>query len=60
MRRIDFMLQDVETSARIFAEHMCDQISAKVECDDCPFTDRCGRGHNGVLDYLMEEVQDAE
>ena len=58
MRRIDFMLQDVETSARIFAEHMCGQISAKVECDDCPFTDRCKRGTNGVYAYLMEEVEE--
>lgn len=41
------------------ATELCVAISDHIEdCEQCPFTDRCGRGHNGVLDYLMEEVQD--
>ena len=36
---------------------LCTYISEKIEdCDYCPFTDRCRRGHNGVLDYLTEGV----
>ena len=36
---------------------ICTYISDKIEdCDYCPFTNRCRQGHNGVLDYLKEEV----
>ena len=39
------------------ATELCLYISEHVEdCDHCPFTDRCRQGHNGVLDYLKEEV----
>ena len=40
------------------AKEICDLISEKVDCEECPFTERCSRGHSGVLNYLMEEVQD--
>ena len=41
------------------ATELCVYISDHIEgCDHCPFTDRCGKVHNGVLDYLMEEVQE--
>ena len=55
MTRIE-LLQD-EKKAQEIARHICDTISDKVDCNDCPFTDRCYSGHNGVLDYLTEEVQ---
>ena len=48
-----FIDMDVEDVATV----LCDDISDKVNCNDCPFTDRCRFGHNGVLDYLMEEVE---
>ena len=37
---------------------ICNKISEKIECENCPFTERCKRGHNGVFDYLMEEVSE--
>ena len=41
------------------AKEICDLISEKIEdCEECPFTDRCSRGHNGVMDFLMEEVSE--
>ena len=57
MKRYE-MLQD-ERKRHDVARDICDLISEKVEdCESCPFTDRCGRGHNGVLDYFMEDVQE--
>ena len=39
------------------ATELCVYISDHIEdCEQCPFTDRCGRGHSGALDYLTEEV----
>lgn len=48
---IDMDVDDVATV-------LCEAISDKVNCDDCPFTDRCSFGHNGVLDWLTEEVEE--
>lgn len=48
-----------EHGAQYMATELCTYISGHIEdCDHCPFTDRCGGGHNGVLDYFMEEVQE--
>ena len=52
-RLIDMDVEDV-------AALLCDAISDKVDCENCPATDKCRRGHNGMLDWLNEEVQDAE
>lgn len=48
---IDMDVEDVATV-------LCDVILDKANCDDCPFTDRCRFGHNGVLDWLNEEVKE--
>ena len=37
---------------------LCEKIAEKIDCKDCPFTDRCSRGHNGVMDFLNEEVSE--
>jgi len=43
------------------ATELCVAISDHIEdCKQCPFTDRCGREHNGALDYLTEEVQEQD
>ena len=40
------------------ATELCAAISDHIDdCEQCPFTDRCSCGRNGVLDYLMEEVE---
>lgn len=57
MKRYE-LLQD-ERKRHDVAMEICDMISEVIEdCEECPFTDRCGRGHNGVFDYLMEEVSE--
>lgn len=38
--------------------YICDDIHFKVGCDRCPCSDRCSRDHNGIEDYLMEEVEE--
>lgn len=37
---------------------ICDKLADLGDwaCQLCPFSDRCSSGHNGVMDYLMEEV----
>ena len=48
-----------EHGAQYMATEFFTYISDHIEdCEQCPATDRCGRGHNGVLDYLMEEVEE--
>lgn len=48
-----------EHGAQYMATEFCVEISDHIEdCEQCPFTNRCGRGHNGVLDYLTEEVEE--
>ena len=37
---------------------ICDLLNEKVDCENCPFEDRCYMGHNGIEDYLMEEVEE--
>ena len=37
---------------------ICDALEEKVGCRKCPFTDRYYPGNNGVMDYLMEEVEE--
>lgn len=48
-----------EQGEKKLARDICDAISEKIECcERCPFSDRCRQGHNGILDYLMEEVEE--
>ena len=56
MKRYE-LLQD-ERKRHDVAMEICDAISGKMECEECPFTDRCFRGHNGVYDFLMDEVSE--
>ena len=56
MTRVE-MLQDKNGILDV-AKEICDLISEKVDCEECPFTDRCSRGHNGVMDFLNEEVSE--
>ena len=57
MKRYE-MLQD-ERKRHDVSMEICDMISEVIEdCEECPFTDRCFRGHNGVYDFLMEEVSE--
>ena len=46
-----------ETDVKEVAAEICIDISNAPEgCESCPYMARCDMGHNGVLDYLMEEV----
>ena len=41
------------------ATELCVAISDHIEdCEKCPFAHRCYKGNNGVLDFLMEEVEE--
>lgn len=42
------------------ANGICDYIADKVGCENCHYYDRCYQGHNGVLDYLQEKVDELE
>lgn len=57
LERIKQMLEN-ENDHHGVVLYICDDICAKVGCDRCPCTDRCSDGHNGIEDYLMEEVND--
>ena len=57
MKRYE-LLQD-ERKRHDVAMEICDMISEVIEdCESCHFTDRCYRGHNGVMDFLNEEVSE--
>lgn len=55
MKRWELM-QDGEERTKI-AKELCDKITEKMDCDDCPFTDNCSKGHNGIMHYFMEDVK---
>ena len=50
------MLADKEKRFEVVRQ-ICDEICDALNgCKGCPFEDRCSRGHNGLMDYLKEEV----
>lgn len=57
MKRYE-LLQDEKARHDVAAE-ICDIISEMIDsCGDCLFSKRCYPGHNGVYDYLTEEVKE--
>lgn len=41
------------------ARIICDQIViTEGDCEKCPYTDRCSPGHNGLIDYWKEGVEE--
>ena len=49
---------DHEPDPQKIARYVCDYIAEKHGCDFCPCGDRCRAGHNGIEDYLLEEVEE--
>ena len=42
--------------AIVITKHLEETKNTEIDiCELCPFTDRCGRGHNGILDYFQAE-----
>lgn len=38
---------------------LCELISeADVDCEDCPFTDKCSRGSNGAVNWLRGKLEE--
>ena len=70
MTNFEYIKQAIndEKAPQKLSDFLCDHIFKVIEkhignndidvCEFCPFTDRCRRGHNGVFDYLMEEVSE--
>ena len=56
MKRIDKLKK---ANIHEVAKEFCDEILKVVEyCESCPFYGRCEQGHNGVFDFLDEEVKE--
>lgn len=58
MTNFEYIKQAIikEDSVEKLAKILCNCIDKAVsDCEFCPFTDRCYRGHNGVLDFLQAE-----
>lgn len=53
MERVEMMKQ---MSTDELALYLCDEWKENGECDNCPATTYCYRGHTGMRDYLREEV----
>lgn len=50
-----------KSDPKTISHEICDKILNAVEdCEGCPFSDKCGPGHNGFVEYLLEEVQDGD
>lgn len=60
MKRYEALYGEMDTAIKIAARAMniCNVIESNLSCDVCPFGDRCTHEHNGVMDYLMEEVEE--
>ena len=59
LEQIKYILNH-ETDHKKIARYVCDYIAEKHGCDFCLCGDRCRAGHNGIEDYLMEEVKKNE
>ena len=45
-----------QTDVKEVAQEICMVISDRVDCEFCPAFNRCDHDHNGILDYLTEEI----
>ena len=61
MTRLDYIkTMDAVKAGRYICDVMEDLISDPSDpvCDVCPWREKCKVGHNGVTEWLMEEVED--
>lgn len=58
MKRYE-LLND-EKKAWDVVKPICDALAdnGEVLCEKCPFAELCSQGNNGLMNWLMEEVQD--
>ena len=59
MKRYELLKDASEQKARELTLEICDALSGLGDwtCQKCPFRTRCNGLRNGVVDYLMEEVE---
>ena len=57
MKRFELM-NDKEKGWEV-VKPICDALAdnGDVLCEKCPFSEGCGNGNNGLMNWLMEEVE---
>ena len=58
MKRFE-LLNDKEKGWEV-VKPICDALAdnGDVLCEKCPFAEMCSQGSNGVMNWLMEEVEE--